>query len=258
MSLTGMGETLFASNLAEMAQYIKGKKTSIIISLSTNANFPGFIEKIKPVLPYVDTIQVSTDGIEEIYNDVRRGGSFDLLDKNLSELVPLAAEHKVDIMFNMVLTKLNSRAMHSVIDYAAEKGVKFVNFSYFNLASVTAVPPSYYEYYKTEEFLEDKAKAVEAAQRHPEIEVTGIESPSPATFSRCPLLFNHFQINCNGEVPPCCAKPFNKEYSFGNVDGKSIKAVLNSPSAKVFREGIKTGKAPAFCAQCNMIHAIGK
>ena len=63
IGLTGHGETLLYPHLAEVARYIKQKKASIVTSFSTNANMHGFIDKVKPVLPYIDTIQISVDGI---------------------------------------------------------------------------------------------------------------------------------------------------------------------------------------------------
>lgn len=251
IGLTGMGETLFAPHLLEVAKYVKSKKKSIVIFISTNANFPGFIEKIKPVLPFIDTIQISTDGVGSSYEDIRHGASFSMLDKHLTELLPLAQDHNVNLMFNMVINKRNYQSMNQVIKYAAEKGVKYVNFTYINLASITAVSTSYYDFFKTQPFLEAKKKAYAVAACHPEIEVTGLEPPAPG--NGCPLLSNHFQINYDGEVPPCCAKPFTKEYSYGNVDGSSIKEVTNSPSAKRFRTSMQSGSIPDFCKKCHLL-----
>lgn len=254
MGLTGMGETLFAPNLKEVAAYIKSKKESIVIFISTNANFPDFIERIGPVLDYVDTVQISTDGLGETYENVRRGASFELLEKNIDALIPLARQHGVDVMFNLVITKLNYKTMGPLIDFAAKKGVRYVRFTYFNLTSVTAIGTEYYEFFNSPDFLATLDEARNAASRHKDVEVTGLDYPGNPGFKKCPLIWNHFQINYDGEVPPCCAKPFSKEYSFGNVNEMDVRTVLNSDAAKQFRAHLSTGTTPSFCAKCHFVN----
>lgn len=254
MGLTGMGETLYAQNLLDVAKYIKLKKPSIITFISTNANLTDFIERITPVLPFIDTVQISTDGVGEIYENVRHGATFSLLDENLTKLKPLADKNGVAMMFNMVMNRRNYKALADLVEYAASKGVKYVNFTYINLASLTSIDTSYYKFFESEEFLAEKKRLKEAIARHPEIEVTGIDFPGNPGFKKCPFVYNHFQINWNGEVPPCCAKPFTKEYSFGNVKDSNLRAVLNSDRAKEFRSHLNTDGCPPFCSKCTFVN----
>ncbi len=252
IGLTGMGETLFAPNLLEIARYIKEKKKSVIIAISTNANIPDFTEKISPVLPYIDTVQVSMDGVGDVYENVRHGASFSLFERNVTDLVPLA-EGKASVMFNMVITRLNYTDMAAVIRFAAEKGVKFVNFTYFNLASITDVDESYYDFFATDEFQEKLREAKETARQCKGVEVTGLDFPGNPGIRKCPLMWNHFQINYDGEIPPCCAKPFSAEYSFGNVSTEKLIDVVNSPAAMSLRNSWVTGKVNPFCAKCHYL-----
>ena len=254
IGLTGMGETLFAPVLQEVAAYIKAKKPSIVIFISTNANMPDFIEKITPVLPFIDTVQISTDGVNDIYENVRHGASFELLARNIAALAPLAAAHGVDMMFNMVLTELNYRAMPSVVEFAAQNGIRFVNFTYFNLASVTDIPIGYYQFFASAGFQQMLAETKVMARKYPEIEVTGLDFPGNPGIRKCPLVWNHFQINYDGEVPPCCAKPFSKEYSFGNVSDRPVISVLNSAKAKEFRRCWVENQPHEFCRKCHYVH----
>ena len=55
IGLTGLGETILYPHLAEVARYIKQKKKSIIITISTNAHFNG-----KPLLPFCPTWIISS------------------------------------------------------------------------------------------------------------------------------------------------------------------------------------------------------
>src|SRR5690554_2397160 len=86
IGLTGMGETFMYENLEEIVDYIKAKNKGIIISISTNAVLPHFIENAKRVIGKIDTIQVSIDGTNSVYNAIRKGSSFSTLTSNLTEL----------------------------------------------------------------------------------------------------------------------------------------------------------------------------
>lgn len=253
VGLTGMGETLLARNLVDTARYIKALKKSIIIFISTNANIPSFIDLVTPVLPWIDTVQISIDGVGDLYESMRPGSSFGMLCDNINGLVPLAACHDVDIMFNMVVTELNYHHMLSVLELAHDMGVRYVNYNCFNLASVTDIDTDYYDFYSSDRFLEKLNEIRKTAGSYKDIEVTGLDAFSQVGKISCPLLYNHFQINYDGEVPPCCSKPFSKEYSFGNVTGSSVKDVLNSPRARAFRHAWFTGTPHRFCHKCNFL-----
>lgn len=253
LGLTGMGETLFAPHLIEVAQYVKKRKPSVVIFISTNANIPDFIDKVTPVLDYIDTIQVSTDGVGETYENIRHGASFDILRDNIVALVPLAKKARVDVMFNMVITKINYTSMPEIIRFASEMGVEYVNFTYFNLASVTDLTTSYYDFFHTKEYKDVLDLTRREVLRNKDVEVTGLDFPGNPGIRKCPLMWNQFQINHNGEVPPCCAKPFPKEYSFGNVSGRTLKDVLNSEDAKRFRNHWVEGNPHPFCHKCHFV-----
>lgn len=65
------------------SQIYQVKKRSIIITLSTNAHFRGFQETIEPILPYIDNLQFSVDGIGETYNSIRKGADFNTVKENI-------------------------------------------------------------------------------------------------------------------------------------------------------------------------------
>ncbi|MCL2073658.1 MAG: radical SAM protein [Marinilabiliaceae bacterium] len=50
IGLTGMGETFLFKEIEEVVNYIKSKNRGIIISVSTNAVLPDFIERVKPLI----------------------------------------------------------------------------------------------------------------------------------------------------------------------------------------------------------------
>ena len=98
IGLTGMGETFLYRELPEIVEYIKNKNKGIIISLSTNAVVPGFIEKIEKVINKIDTVQISTDGLNDTYNSIRINSDFNLLNENLQLLSKMCRVSSTDLM----------------------------------------------------------------------------------------------------------------------------------------------------------------
>lgn len=254
IGLTGLGETFLYPHLEELALYIKSKKKSIVISLSTNANVAGFVENVAKVMPHVDTIQISIDGIDEVYEKIRVGAKFETLKTNLRQIADLAKGWKnVDLMFNMVIAKDNYHQMGQVIEFAHEIGVKCVNFTYLNLASLTDIDVDYYKFYRSLEFETALTEARLMMKKYSSVEVTGLDSRDNVGFDKCPFPWSHFYITWDGWVVPCCAKPFPKLMNFGNVHADGVMPVLNSDKFQQFRKNWMQNKYPRFCEKCHFI-----
>src|SRR5882724_8509615 len=76
IGLTGLGETLLYKKLEETLQYIKKKNKGIQTFISTNAHIPGTEDYIERLAPYLNTVQISIDGINKIYEAVRLKSDF--------------------------------------------------------------------------------------------------------------------------------------------------------------------------------------
>ncbi len=253
IGLTGMGETFMYKEIDEIVNYIKKKNKGIIITVSTNAVLPDFIEKAIRLTGNIDTIQVSVDGIEDTYDMIRQKSDFKVLDKNLRTLTQTAHNTGTDIMLNMVVTKENYKHMPLLIKYAKEINVKYVDFTLFNLASVTNIEQSYYTFYQSAEFLKIIEELEETIKSNPEVLVTERNFKTDNSFQKCPFPWTHFYICWNGFVPPCCAKPFPKELHFGNVFDSKVIDVLNSDGYQEFRKLWFKNTPPVFCNKCHFI-----
>lgn len=253
IGLTGMGETFLYKEINEIVNYIKEKNEGIIISVSTNAVVANFIEKVSGLIGKIDTIQVSIDGLEDTYEKIRKKSDFKLLDKNLRTLSETARNTDTDIMLNMVVTKENYKHMPLLIKYAKEVNIKYVDFTLFNLASVTDIEQSYYSFYQSEEFLKSIDELEQTIKNTPEIIVTERNFKTDNSFQKCPFPWTHFYICWNGYVTPCCAKPFPKELNFGNVFNSRIIDVLNSNEYREFRMLWFKNTPPDFCYKCHFL-----
>jgi radical SAM protein with 4Fe4S-binding SPASM domain len=253
IGLTGMGETFLYKELEEIVNYIKQKNRGIIISVSTNAVLPGFIAKAGSLLGKIDTIQISIDGLDTTYEHIRKHSQFATLDKNLRTLAHMAKDTDTDLMLNMVVTRENYRHMPLLVKYAREVGINYLDFTLFNLASVTDTDPSYYQFYQSAPFVEAVADLEEAIQATPQVLVTERNFNTDNSFQKCPFPWTHFYICWDGYVAPCCAKPFPKELNFGNVFETRVIDVLNADAYGQFRKMWYTNTPPDFCHKCHFI-----
>jgi radical SAM protein with 4Fe4S-binding SPASM domain len=250
IGLTGLGETFFYRDISVIVDYIKAKNKGIIISISTNAMLPNFIELATKVVGKIDTIQISIDGLDDVYESIRVNASFKRLDENLKTMVELCKGTKTTLMLNMVVTKDNYFQMPELISYAENIGIDFLDFSQFNLAAVTNIDVSYYKFYQSKEFL-DVLSEVEVAKNKTKKLAVNSNFKTGQGFKECPFPWSHFYVCWNGEVAPCCAKPFPKEKTFGNVFENKLIDVLNNQAYVNFRKAWFSNTTINFCKKCH-------
>ena len=253
IGLTGMGETFMYNELEEVVDYIKSKNKGIIISVSTNAVLPGFIEKISKLVNKIDTIQISIDGLESVYEQIRKNASFQVLDDNLRQLSALCKNSETELMLNMVITKENYFHMPNLAKYASEIGITYLDYTLFNLASVTNIEKEYYKFYKSKEFLDVVSELKNESEKYRNVIITNRNFKTENGFKKCPFPWTHFYICWNGFITPCCAKPFPKEMNFGNVFEDDVIHILNNQSFQDFRKLWYLNETPKFCEKCHFV-----
>ena len=254
IGLTGLGETFMYKRIEELINYIKSKNKGIIISVSTNAVLPNFINKVKGVIGKIDTIQISIDGLDDVYDSIRIKSSFKVLDTNIRELISLCKNTDTELMLNMVVTKENYTHMPKLVGYAEEVGIKYLDFTLFNLASVTDKPLDYYNFYSSRKFFNVLDQLDKVSKISKNVIVTNRNFKTENSFRKCNFPWNHFYISQDGYVPPCGAKPFPKEKSFGSISSLKLIEVLNSVDYKNWRELWFNNTTPEFCNKCHLVH----
>lgn len=253
IGLTGMGETFMYKQIEEVVDYIKSKNKGIIISISTNAVLPGFIDKVSKVLGKIDTIQISIDGLDKVYNSIRINSDFKILDKNIRTLVGLSNNTNTQLMLNMVVTKENYKHMPLLVKYAEEVGIDYLDFTLLNLAAVTKMPISYYKFYQSKDFLDVVDELKKTIVKIGKAVEVNKNFKTEKSFQKCPFPWSHFYVTQDGYVPPCCAKPFPKEYNFGTVTSSNLMEILNNQSFQKWRQMWYDNKTPNFCEKCHFI-----
>lgn len=253
IGLTGLGETMLYPQLADAVRYIKSKSTGIITSISTNASMHQCIEKVEEMKGLIDTVQISIDGIGEVYDSIRINGDFKYFISNVQEIAKVTKGSGTHLTLNMVIVKENYQQMSDLVELAHETGIHFLNFTLYNLASDTKNDISYYDFFTTPEFIAALKKAHETATKYPNLEFTVWDHTTPAGFRKCHFPWTHFYITWDGWLVPCCAKPFPKEMNFGNVFETSLMECLNSKPYQEFRDMWFRNETPDFCKKCHFI-----
>ncbi len=252
IGLTGLGETLLYPHLLEIVQYIKKRKPGVVITLSTNANFNGYWEKMLPLLPYVDNVQFSVDGVGEVYETIRPNTRFQEISDNIEKTISAAKD--VQFMLNFVITEQNYTDMPNVLQFAHSRGINYVNYNCVNVASMPNCSRNYYAFFLSGEFKQTCEAVRRQAAAYGGMEVTGLQYPENASFRDCVFPWQYPYITWDGYYVPCCGKPFPKLLNFGNVfaDG-GVMAVLNSKKAQQFRKQWQNNAAPQFCHNCQLV-----
>lgn len=253
IGLTGLGEPFLYKHLSEAVTYIRNKSKGIITSISTNASLPNTLETTKQLINKIDTIQISIDGVGDTYNAIRKNGNFDTFIHNVEQMSKIASLTDTDLLFNAVIMKENYKQMKELVRLSSEYKIRFLNFTLFNLASVTDIDTCYYDFFYSPEFKKELKETIQLAKNMPELEFTIWDYTTPNSFRKCSFPWTHFYITWDGYLVPCCAKPFPKEMHFGNVFQQPLIDVLNSKKFRTFRNLWFQNKTPKFCKGCHFI-----
>jgi len=253
IGLTGLGETFMFKKLPEIVDYIRSKNNGIIISVSTNAHLPISVKMAEDLADKIDTIQVSIDGIGKVYEKVRLKSDYSFFYENMLQTIEACRGKRATVMFNFVAIKENYQDMAEVVELAGKLGVKYVNITPFNVASVTIHDKTYYDFFQTTEFKSELKRAKAMAKNYPEIEFTTWDIEAPKGFRKCDLVWSHFYVSWDGYATPCCAKPFPKELNFGSIFDDGLMKCLNNKDYRQFRAMWYRNEPPEFCKNCHVI-----
>ncbi len=253
IGLTGLGETYLYKDIIEAVSYIKKKSKGIIVSCSINAHLKNSVEITEKLVGIIDTIQVSMDGLDEVYNKIRVGGDFNIFAENLSKIAKMTKNTDTHLLLNVVLVKENYHQMADIVKFAGEVGVPYVNMRPISLAAEKDVDTNYGNVFFTEDFRSQLDMALFEAKKILGLELTFSGLGKERGFRTCKYPWNYFTITWDGYVPLCCGQPFPKLLNFGNVFEDGLMNCLNSEGIIEIRKMWKANQTPALCANCSKI-----
>lgn len=251
LCLSGLGETFLHPHLTEIVDYINAINPWISIFISTNAYTSNALKIIDAISDKIDTLQISIDGCGKVFENIRRGTSYDKFLDNLKEIARITEKRRVDILFNMVIIKENYHQMPEIIKLAKELDITKVNFDIVNLVA-NDWDLSYYRFFNSGNFME-KFKEARLLAVQGGIDLGYPNADIPRTFENCPSPWNNFYITWDGFLVPCCARPFPKVKHFGNVFKSGLMDCINSSDFVEFREMSNKDITPKFCRRCRIV-----
>jgi len=254
IGLTGLGETLLYPHLVELVEHIRLRNRGVHIFISTNAQQADAPAIVGRIADKIDSLQISIDGIGEVFEAVRKNSRWDAYLANLTEIARLARGRRARVKLNMVVLRDNYHQMADVVRLARSLGIPEVYFNTFNLVA-NDLDVSYYGFYHTAEYRAAVREAAGVAEA--EGVLAGFDDiTSGRSFANCPFPWNHFYVTWDGFLVPCCAKPFPKVLHFGNVFESALRACVNARGFQAMRDMSRRGITPEFCSRCHVVTAV--
>lgn len=150
------GESLHREDIEDLLEC--AHRCKLITSISTNGrNVPKHIEALRK---YVDVVQISLDGPEELHDETRGAGSYRIV----MDTMNLLKEYKIKMIANTVINKRNIRHLQFVLDMAKDKNYPalFQPIFCYGLSEsqevIQKLRPNYHEMYGAMEYLIQKKK----------------------------------------------------------------------------------------------------
>ncbi|MBU1125082.1 MAG: radical SAM protein [Candidatus Omnitrophica bacterium] len=214
-------------------------------------------------------LTISIDGFtKQVYEYIRKGGSFEVLMKNIKLIAELkrSVQSPMVLNLNMAVMKSNYRQLERVIDFAHEYGFDFVclmpihihlatpediftNRDAEALAFIDRVSPAIAEQARQKGvrlenrlfFTKEEEKPVQGCER------SQPQSAIPAQKKLlCHIPWQQLLVDYNGTVRPDCLCLI--EHQAGSlVSGDSLWGIWNNPVMQEYRHKIASGQHQGYC-----------
>jgi len=251
VGLSGLGETFLYPHLREAAEYLYRRNPEIFGFISTNAYAPDCPAIFSDLSPVIRSLQISIDGVGEIFEKTRAPARYDVFLRNVEEIARIAKGRGTVLQFNMVLTTENFFQAKEVVLLAKEFGVPRVYFNPVNWVTNDR-KISGYRFFKSRVFLDALEDARQLAlQKGVRAETFVLDAPKD--FRQCGYPWDHFYVTWDGFLVPCCAKPFPKDKHFGNVFRDGLMPCVNRNEFLWFRRMWLENITPEFCRRCHLV-----
>lgn len=251
VELQGLGEPLLNPELSKMIEY--ARKRNISVGIVTNASLLNEESCNNLVKAKLNNMTISLDSYR-----------FGTLEKNKPAIkfanamgniktAKNIADGMMKICFHLVITNENIDDLEEYIRMAHYLGIQRVSFTDQNLDMAGDNRKSL-RIKEPEKLKAAIDKAIELSRKENiQFSYFKLDSdtwPSQETEHPCFSIWTFPYITWDGFVVPCCARPYPKEFNFGNVFETSFRKIWNSRQYREFRRLLKTGKAPKICTGC--------
>lgn len=258
VTLQGLGEPFLNPEIFDIIRYSKDRNLSVAITTNVSLLNEEVSKKlIKSGINTKDNLTLSIDSFNtDSFEKMRPPIKLKKIIRNLETCTQICRD-KVNISLHLVVANENIDSLENYIRLADSFGIKQISFSDQNLdmagekkdtlqisnstklretisriISITTEKDVAFSYYKL-----DSNTWTQKETKHP-----------------CWFLWSYPYITWDGYVTPCCARPYPKEFNFGNVFETDFRKIWNSKKYRDFRKSFKSTAIPEICIGCP--HAI--
>lgn len=268
-ALTVAGEPLADKNYKKIID--AAKEFNVKLKLLTNGFFLNDFQTIKDILEVSKSIEVSMDGLWDLYESIRIGSKFDIIDRNLKLLVnirnKLGLADKVKIGLDVVLMKMNIEQLPDIILYASDIGLDLINTSHLLVLDKSLSNECLVNHKVSYSTIYDRSICVAQAKNvplaiPPKFDINNenvkpiISNKSHKSVNRkriyCPFIYEQSWIQVNGDVNPCCNPGMFA--IMGNIKKNSFEEVWNNENYSKLRDSFKTGDISECCKSCCLLY----
>jgi len=251
IELQGLGEPLLNPELFKIVKYARDK--NIVVSLATNVSLLNEKNCKKLVESELNSMVLSIDSFRaESFEKIRPPIRF----KNIMENVKNArniCERKIKMSLHLVVTNENIDDLESYIQMAHSLGIQRVSFTdqNYDMAGDNKDSLRIREQAKLRSIIDNVVKLSEdEGVRFSYFKLDSDTWLSKETKHPCFFLWKFPYITWDGFVTPCCARPYPKEFNFGNLFETSFRKIWNSREYRKFRKMLRRGDVPQICSGC--------
>lgn len=224
-----LGEPLLHPHIAEMIKLCK--ENGMKVGISTNATLLNEQRAKKILESGLDSCILAFDGVnKETYEQVRTGGVYETVEKNILNFLKLKKELKKEKPWTVIQTVEINLTESEIGAFKKKWKDSDVNEILVRKYSTSAGQ------------IEDKDFV--AKPQHQYIPKQKLSRPP------CFLLWNSAVIFWNGDVSVCCHDCVNGKLVFGNLKDDDLKTIWNSPKIEFLRECHLSGDFPLICKDC--------
>jgi radical SAM protein with 4Fe4S-binding SPASM domain len=235
-------------------------------------------QTFRKIAPVTHRIWFSVDSADPAtFEALRAGSRFDDVVANISAVMPLAAEARIEIGFNAVVMRPNWSHMPALVDFVADLGGIEMSMQellpnstgYEQLKIDGHVPEA--DFGSMVATVRERALArgvavklnlhqpwggfIEArpprqGSKAPLAEIRDLHMDSLARMHPgfCPMAMNYLKVTPDGAVYPCCRGP--QELEMGNVLQQPFEAIWNGERYQEFRRRMFARDYPEVCRNC--------
>lgn len=232
-----LSEPMLHSQYDVLCDLIKAKQPQAFLITATNLQYSLDKVPFRQMLPFVDMVYLSIDGVESRYERARQGAKWERLLESLDQIVSSvdASTRKQKLHINMTVTKDNYRDIAKIYDLRQRFGFASVRLNLAQEWSVDSCP-----FPKVTSRMVDELRKWRA----------DLKGVAGWDYKDCFWPFNGLTIDVYGNIRQCIIK--TNSQPIGNVFTDNVREIFNSsPMLVKARDRIRANAPPAGCETCS-------